>query len=72
METTGVLTEKELRDYGRRFIFQGGSPFATDLADQLARLRRENERLRDALEEIEMLDNDASKIARAALSGKGE
>lgn len=45
------MDTSELRDLRQRFIFQGGSEFACGLADELDRLRAENEALRRKLGE---------------------
>lgn len=38
----------EFRELGKRFIFQGGSPYAINLANEIDKLRAENEQLREA------------------------
>lgn len=38
----------EFRELGKRFIFQGGSPYAIGIADEIDKLRIENKQLREA------------------------
>jgi hypothetical protein len=47
-DTTDIV--EKLQDVRERFIFQGGSEFALNLADELRELRRNNEELTAAIQ----------------------
>lgn len=54
----------EFRELGKRFLFQGGSPYAKGIADEIDKLRIENERLRKAVKaEREACAQIANEVA---------
>ena len=44
------VNTNEFLELGKRFIFQGGSPYAISLANEIDKLRAENKQLREANE----------------------